>query len=63
MWLHWFWRLLEWQQPAAGVDVAVDWPTKQQQQQRDQAQQLDEEQLQQQQQPKLPRRRGGRAYT
>lgn len=27
LWLHWFWGLLEWQQPAADVDVAVDWPT------------------------------------
>jgi hypothetical protein len=27
LWLHWFWWLLEWQQPAAEVDVAVDWPT------------------------------------
>lgn len=26
MWLHWFWALLEWQQPASEVDVAVDWP-------------------------------------
>ncbi|KAF8057928.1 hypothetical protein HT031_005874 [Scenedesmus sp. PABB004] len=24
--LHWFWRLLEWQQPAAGVEAAPDWP-------------------------------------
>lgn len=27
LWLHWFWGLLEWQQPAAEVDVALDWPT------------------------------------
>lgn len=27
MWLHWFWCLLEWQQPAAQVDMAVDWPS------------------------------------
>jgi hypothetical protein len=24
--LHWFWRLLEWQQPAEGVEPAADWP-------------------------------------
>jgi hypothetical protein len=24
--LHWFWRLLEWQQPAEGVEAAADWP-------------------------------------
>lgn len=29
VWLHWFWALLEWQQPAAAVDVAVDWPAMQ----------------------------------
>lgn len=29
VWLHWFWHLLEWQQPAADVDVAVDWPSMQ----------------------------------
>ena len=27
MWLHWFWCLLEWQQPAAGVNMAADWPS------------------------------------
>lgn len=25
--LHWFWRFLEWQQPAAEVERAVDWPS------------------------------------
>jgi phosphatidylinositol glycan class A protein len=24
--LHWFWRLLEWQQPADCVEPAADWP-------------------------------------
>lgn len=24
--LHWFWRLLEWQQPAQCVEPAADWP-------------------------------------
>jgi hypothetical protein len=26
LWLHWFWLLLEWTQPAEQVDVAPDWP-------------------------------------
>jgi hypothetical protein len=25
--LHWFWRLLEWQQPGEGVEPAADWPS------------------------------------
>lgn len=25
--LHWFWRFLEWQQPAAGIELAPDWPS------------------------------------
>eukprot|EP00878_Enallax_costatus_P023197 GHUV01024662.1.p1 GENE.GHUV01024662.1~~GHUV01024662.1.p1 ORF type:complete len:223 (+),score=76.63 GHUV01024662.1:670-1338(+) len=25
--LHWFWLFLEWQQPAADIDPAVDWPS------------------------------------
>lgn len=27
LWLHWFWLLLQWQQPAEQVDAAVDWPS------------------------------------
>jgi flagellar biosynthesis/type III secretory pathway M-ring protein FliF/YscJ len=53
--MHWFWLLLEWQQPAEGVDVAVDWPLQQQQGQKvvveeKEGQQQEKEQQQQQQQ-------------
>lgn len=60
VWLHWFWALLEFQQPAEDVDVAVDWPIMQNSSSRERAgaeqedegvgQQQEEEEKQKQQQ-------------